>query len=118
MIELIVLNYLKSALSVPVSMEKPTDKSLTEYVVIEMTGGGQTDFINTAVFVIQSYAKSLYEAAELNEQVKLAMLGDASETFGIIAATDISKCDLNSNYNFTDTSTKSYRYQAVYDMVF
>lgn len=32
--------------------------------------------------------------------------------------TDISKAKLNSDYNYTDTTTKSYRYQAVYDLVF
>ena len=50
-------------------------------------------------------------AAELNEQVKAAMedLADLDE---------VSACRLNSDYNFTDTTTKHYRYQAVFDLVF
>ena len=53
----------------------------------------------------------MYNAAKLNEEVK-----DAMEK--IIEYTEISKCSLNSDYNFTDTKTKSYRYQAVFDLVF
>lgn len=30
----------------------------------------------------------------------------------------ISKCTLNSDYNYTDTARKKYRYQAVYDIVY
>lgn len=118
MIELTVLEYLKSVLSVPVSMEKPTNEALAEYVVIERTGGGQTNHINTAVFVIQSYSDTLYDAAVLNEMVIKAMIGDGVETYGITAAADVSRCDLNSSYNFTDVTTKQYRYQAVFDLVF
>ena len=35
----------------------------------------------------------------------------------IVEMDDISKCQLNSDYNYTDTTRKKYRYQAVYDMV-
>ena len=30
----------------------------------------------------------------------------------------ISRVELNSDYNFTDTSTKRYRYQAVYNFIY
>lgn len=116
MIELIVLNYLKSALTVPIEMEKPTDA--TEFVLIEKTGGGQSDHVESATFAIQSWSDSLYKAAELNDKVKEAMLGDGTNTYGITADTSISKCSLNSDYNYTDTMTKSYRYQAVFDLFF
>ena len=33
-------------------------------------------------------------------------------------STNIFKSSLNSDYNFTDTSTKKYRYQAVYDIYY
>lgn len=117
MIELTVLNYLKNALDVPVSMEKPTS-NIEEYVVIEKTGADRENYIDSAVLAIQSYSDTLYNAAELNEKVKEAMLGDGVTTYGIIASTDISKCSLNSDYNFTDQQIKSYRYQAVFDLVF
>ncbi|OOV85805.1 hypothetical protein BTA35_0216720, partial [Oceanospirillum linum] len=60
-------------------------------------------------FAFQSYAPSMYEAAVLNEAVK--------ETVeGMIELDEISKIKLNSDYNYTDTTTKEYRYQAVFDM--
>ena len=36
----------------------------------------------------------------------------------IIELDDISKCELNSDYNYTDTNRKKYRYQAVFDIVY
>ena len=117
MIELTVLNYLKSALNVPVYMEKPTG-TIEEYVVIEKTSSSRENYINTAMFAIQSYSDTMYNAALLNEEVKNAMIGDGVDELGITAATNISKCSLNSDYNFTDQQTKSYRYQAVFDLVF
>lgn len=117
MIELILLNYLKSVLSVPVFMEIPTNNQISEFVRIEKTGSGRSDYINNATFAIQSYSDTLYGAATLNEEVKKYLLGDAS-TLGIVDSIDVSRCSLNSDYNYTDTTTKSYRYQAVFDLVF
>lgn len=119
MIELVVLNYLKSALDVPVVMEKPTG-AISEYVLIEKTGSGQSNHINTATFAIQSWSDSLYNACLLNESVKEAMIGNGVDEYGIVSSdtADISKCELNSDYDYTDTTTKSYRYQAVFDLFF
>ena len=36
----------------------------------------------------------------------------------IIERNDTSKCELNSDYNYTDTARKRYRYQAVFDIVY
>lgn len=116
MIELTVKEYLKSVLNVPVEMEKPDGKK--EFVLIEKTGSGQKNFVNKATIVIQSWSDSLYKASELNEKVKEAMIGDNEHKKGIIEFTEVSKCSLNTDYNYTDTKTKSYRYQAVFDLVF
>lgn len=110
MVEKIVLQYLNSRLDVPSYMERP-DKPPDEYIVIEKTGGGTNNHIKRAMFAIQSYAQSLLRAAELNEEVKTAMED-------IIVLDDISRCGLNSDYNFTDTKTREYRYQAVFDLVY
>ena len=48
---------------------------------------------------------------ELNELVKEAM-------DDIVVLDEISRSALNSDYNFTDVTTKRHRYQAVYDLVF
>lgn len=110
MIEMIVLNYLETALEVSVFMEKP-EKEPETYVLIEKTGSSTEDFINSATIAIQSYAGTLFLAAELNEKVKKAM-------DNIIVLEDISKSKLNTDYNYTDTTKKKYRYQAVYDLVY
>ena len=109
MIEEIVLNYLNDNLPVPAYKEEMEDMP-AEYVLIDKTGGGETNYIKRATLPIQSYANSLYEAAELNEKVKDAMKN-------VIALDEISKCSLNTDYNYTDTSRKKYRYQAVFDIV-
>lgn len=110
MIELIVLNYLKSALDVPVYMEKPASAPV-EYVLIEKTGGGEDNHIQTATMAIQSISDTLYKAADLNLRVIEAMRD-------IVTLNEVSRADRNSDYNFTDTTTKVFRYQAVYDLVF
>jgi hypothetical protein len=73
-------------------------------------GGGETNHIKRASIAVQSLADSMYEAAELNEAVKELMKG-------ITALKEVSSCRLDSDYNFTDTATKKYRYQAVFDLV-
>lgn len=108
MIEKIVLNYLKSKLAVPVEMEEPATKP-ESYVVIQKTGSSRVNYIFSATIAVQSYGKSLYKAAELNEAVKDAMLN-------IIEVNEVASCRLNSDYNFTDSQTKRYRYQAVFEL--
>lgn len=110
MIEKIILDYLNGKLDVPVYLEKPA--SVPErYVVFEKTGSSRENFINSATIAIQSYAESMYEAANLNEKVKEAM-------DSIVSLPSVSKSRLNGDYNFTDTTKKQYRYQAVYDLTF
>lgn len=112
MIEKIVLDYLNDALEVPVFMEMPGEKNRPDkYVLIEKTGSSMNNYISTATIAIQSYADTLYSAALLNEDVKTAM-------DDIIILDSVSKAKLNTDYNFTDTTKKQYRYQAVYDLVY
>lgn len=108
MIESIILAYLSNNLNVPVYMEKPNDGE--KYVVIEKTGSSERNHICFATFAFQSYADTLLNAAQLNEDVKAVMAT-------IITLPEVSKVSLNSDYNYTDTNTKEYRYQAVYDLV-
>lgn len=106
MIELIILNYLNEALDVPVFMEVPED-DIEAFVILEKTGSSKTNHIPTATIALQSYGPSLYEAALLNEQVK-----DAVER--MVELDEVSAVRLNSDYNFTDSRTKRYRYQCLY----
>lgn len=107
MIEIIILNHLKKYLEVPVHLEKQTN--VKPYVLFEKTSSGKSNHLPSATIAFQSYGNSLFEAAELNEKVKSAVEK-------LIELNDIRGLDLNSDYNFTDTTTKEYRYQAVYDI--
>ena len=80
-------------------------------MLIEKTGSARRNYIDMATVALQSYAESMFEAAALNERVKQVM-------YDIIALPMISKAELNSDYNFTDTAKKEYRYQAVYDITY
>ena len=119
MIETVLKNYLEGALDgVPVFLEMPETPSdrhpriPNRFVLIERIAGGKTEQIHSASFAIQSYSlASLYEAAALDENVRDIMDNfDGVENIGMVR--------LASNYNFTDTSTKRYRYQAVYDITY
>lgn len=109
MIEKVILDYLTEKLSVPVYMEVPENMPET-FVVVEKTGSGEENYIYTAMIAIQSYAETMAKAAALNESVKEAM-------DDMIALKEVTSSKLNSDYNYTDTAQKNYRYQAVYDVV-
>jgi hypothetical protein len=118
MIEQIVLEYLSEQISVPVLMELPEVPSEgfpsmpERFLVLEKVGGGMTDHIGAGSIAVQSYSlNSLYEAAQLDEEVREVM-------WGIIERDDISEVRLSSNYNHTDTRTKRYRYQSVFEFHF
>lgn len=110
MIEKTVLDYLSGRLSVPVFAEVP-ETVPESYVLIEKSGGSMRNQIWTATIAVKSIAKTLYDAATLNDSAIAAMIE-------IVNSEDISKCELNSNYNFTDTRTKEYRYQAVFEIAY
>lgn len=107
-----LISYLSTALSsgqdtVFVGIEAPSD--YTGYVLIDQTRSSNSNHIMTTTIAIQSYGASLYEALLLNEQVKTAMVGFAGEP-------EISSVKLETDYNFTNTATKQYRWQAVYQI--
>lgn len=109
MIEKIVLDYLNEKLTVAAYMEEKEGMP-EEYILIEKTGDGGNSCIRNATLAIQSFSASKFKAANLNEKV-------IEEMENIIELDDISKCTLNSSYDYTDTKKKKYRYQAVFDIV-
>lgn len=108
MIEIIIKQYLDSHLSVPSSLEYPETPS-PRFVVFEKTGSGKSNHLPSSTFAFQSYAESKYESAKLNDEVKEVVEN-------MIELDEIRSIKLNSDYNFTDTTTKEYRYQAVFDI--
>lgn len=112
MLETILLRALETATGCAAYMEAPEDKP-ERYFVLERTGGGERGSeMRTAVVAVQSYGPTLLDAAALNEQVLDLMSEIQYRENSIIS------CELNSTYNFTDTRTKRYRYQAVFDLVY
>ena len=107
MIETTLISYLDEHLDVFVGMEAPTQ--LTDYVIVEKTGSSRTNHIITSNFAIQSYGATLYQAMQLNEAVCEAM-----EWF--LELNEITSVELDTDYNFTNTATKQYRWQAVFSI--
>lgn len=111
MVEKIVLDYLTANLSELCAMEVPEPPTPQRYVVIEKTGSTVKNLVPSANIAIQSCAATLLDAANLNEAVKAAMPG-------LMADSRIAACKLDTDYNFTDPSTKTYRYQAIYRITY
>lgn len=108
MIEKIIIDWINA--QIPAYMEVPETFPATPFAVLEKTGGGLSNHIKSATIAVQSYGSTLLEAANVNEAVKARVL-DA------IVLDDIASVSLNSDYNYTDPTTKRYRYQAVFDII-
>ncbi|MCD8207804.1 MAG: hypothetical protein LUD72_07695 [Bacteroidales bacterium] len=108
MIEKTILNHMSDALNVPVYLEVP-ENAPEKFVVIEKTGSQRENRITTSMFAVQSYGSSMMEAAELNEEAKIAM-------DDLIYLPEICSSKLQGDYNFTNATTKHYRYQAGYNV--
>ena len=107
MIETLLIDYLSEHLEVFVGMEAP--EQTTDYVLIDKTGSNRNNHIITSSFAIQSYGATLYDAMLLNQEVTEAMCG-------LLELNQITRVELETDYNFTNTATKQYRWQAVYNI--
>ena len=106
MIETTYRDYLLSVLDgIPVLMEEP-EAPPHRYIVLQKTGSSRENQIRSATFAVRSYGSSLLEAAELNDRV-------VDITLAMTPADGVFSAELNSDYEYTDTETKQYRYQAV-----
>lgn len=109
-IEAYIIQYLGSRLTVPVSGDIPEPLPET-FVTVEQTGGEHRDKIRHATIAVQSWSTSRANAAALDEEVIQILEAATGEP-------EISRCALDSHYNFTDLSRKKPRYQAVFDVVY
>ena len=113
LIEKIINDYLNSLEEAPAPSYTEMPKTFPgKCYLIEKTGDSRTDHINRATVAIQSYGGSLYEAMTLNDSLKDIMLND------LIQLEEVSGVKLNSDYNYTDTTTNRYRYQAVFSVTY
>lgn len=108
MIELIVFEYLKKHLSVPVKAER--DDNLDRYVYMEKTQNNGK-FIHSCTMAIQSYGGDFLNTVKLNEEVKKVMSG-------LIEMDEITKCELVNDYVFNDLVRKKNRYQAIFEIAY
>ena len=110
MIEQTVIDFLGDF--VPTYAEAPqTPPADGVYCVVEKTGGGGDAGLRDATLAVQCYAPTLAGAAQLSENVIAWMRG-------LSALPGVSRCALNTSYNFTDGRKKQYRYQAVFAVVY
>ena len=103
-----ILDYIGDELTEPCYCEEP-DAPPASYVLLDQKGQSKTEHIKYTRLAFNSIAPSMYEAAELAEKVIVAVES-------AIELDNICKIELNSNYNFTDTSSKRYRYQTLFDI--
>ncbi len=121
MIETYLTAYLlnRTAAGTNVFCERPSEIP-DNYILIEKTGSSTENRITTSTIAIQSISNSLnggsmLQAMTLNDEVKAAILGEG-DTYGILTEDVIIDVELQSDYNFTDTETQEYRYQAVFNI--
>lgn len=107
MIEEAIIKYLKTKFPAEkVSAEVPTGMP-ERFITVEKTGSQQTNIgLYESTVAVQSWAMSKMEAAKLSSEVCDAMRDMPFET-------DVSRVR-GSDYDFTDTTTKRYRYQGVF----
>lgn len=109
MIEKIVLDYLNETLENPTYTQEQRN-GVEKYYLIQKVGSSVSNKIDTSMIAVQSYAPSRYEAAVMNMEAIEAMND-------IIELDEIGSCKKNSDYDYTDTSKKRYRYQALFEIV-
>lgn len=110
MIEKTILDYLKDVMEVEVYLER-VPGAQKPFILFERTGSNVLNHTTTALFAFQSYADSMFNAADLNEKLKEALNDMPNHT-------DISRAKLNSDYNYTNKQTNEYRYQSVYEITY
>ena len=110
MIEKIILDFLNDG-GLTAWMELPETYPSGAFAIVSKTGGGKTNHLSRALVAVQSYGPTLYEAAQMNERVK-ARMEQLPELDRVTRAEPVS------DYIFTDTAAKRYRYQAVFQVYY
>lgn len=104
-----IIDYLNNSdLDAPAFGEIPKENCPEEFYIVELIGDPVVDQIETATIAIRSYAQNMKRAADLSYDVDNLM------RYGLIELDYISGVKRNTIANWTDQSTKQYRYQGVY----
>ena len=109
-IEQLVQRHLEGKTVYPAFLEEPAKAQRPpRYYLAARLGNTPDNHINHARIAVQSYAPSLVEAMALNRAAYEAM-----KSLPELSA--VTSAGLVSDYNFTDTATGRYRWQAVYEI--
>lgn len=111
-IEQLVRTTLEGITAYPAYLEEPPAPRPERYYLTARLGRSEENHISRARLALQSYAPSLAGAMALNREayniMKDLLLGDPA----------VSRVSLVSDYDFTDTATKRYRWQAIYEITY
>lgn len=110
MIEVTLRDYLTDNLDIPVLMEHPKT-SKKKYILLQLADASQINHIDMATFFVNVYADSLYEAAEIKEEVKTLLL-NAIELPGITKST------LGQDQAATDSANHLYQYNLTFNFYY
>lgn len=109
MIEKNIIDFLSARVSDEVMLMR-TQVAPERFYLIEKTGSSVENHVYASTIAIQSYAPTLQEAATMSDLLIRLMLNSLPELPNIYGVS------LNAEYNYTDTATKTTRYQAVFDV--
>ena len=111
-IEEIVIGYLtsKGIADGAVYAEVPANDIPDNYVLIQRSSGSINNHIRQLGLYTEARSRnSKVDAARLHEDVIAVMQSIRDET-------PLFRCDLNADYDAAQTSTKEYRYQALWEI--
>lgn len=108
LIEARIISYLEAETKIPTYAEVP-EQNKGSFFVVERIGARAENHVDTYTIAVQSYADTLLDAAVLSTIARHYMED-------MISDPDIASVRFNTDYNFTDTTTKRYRYQALFDI--
>ena len=111
MIEDTIIDYLSSALSLPVGPQVPEGPP-ESYCTVERRGRDDKNKLQAALIAVRSAAPSLWEAINLSAAVREYM--DLLPTL----RANVFSCRCTDEYNDTDSETHEYRYAAIFRLTY
>lgn len=111
MIETTIIEFLREG-GLAAFGEEPRETTPFPYFVVEITAGGERSHLRNATVAVSSYGATMTEAASASSDVLIPRMRLLAELPAV------THCGLNSDSNFTDTATKRYRYQAVFEITY
>lgn len=110
LIEKTIRDYLLEKIqNIPIEVEEPTNK--TKYIVFRVIDRNKTDLINSVTVEFFSYDKSKFEAAKLDEELRMAMEN-------IVELGSIFSSKIGGGSDDYDEDLKRYRYRSYFNLFY